>query len=358
MKVLILPRYSRKGASSRLRTYQFIPYLKQHGMDVEVSCLFDDQYLDRLYSAKQKNIYQIVCAYLKRFEKLFCIRKYDVIWIENELFPYMPSFFEWFLARIGVSYIVDYDDAIFHYYDQHRLRIARFFLGSKITSVMRNASCVTVGNDYLASYAYSSAAKCVKVLPTVIDIKRYTLREYKKPEGSSEVIIGWIGSPGSQDLLRPYLPYFKKIYENMNVKFVFVGAKSFGDIGFPIDYIEWSEDTEVESICTFDVGIMPLMNTPWQNGKCGYKLIQYQACCKPVVASPVGVNKTIVKHGETGYLAGDFSDWGKYLEILVNDVELRHKMGESGRRLVENSFTLQVVSPLLLEVLQGGYKNG
>src|SRR5258708_20287210 len=83
--------------------------------------------------------------------------------------------------------------------------------------------------------------------------------------------------------------------------------------------IAWSEDTEVESIHKFDVGIMPLKDSPWERGKCGYKLIQCMACGIPVVASPVGVNSQIVAHGTDGFLANDEAVWIEGFSPFAND---------------------------------------
>jgi len=352
MKILVFTRYSRLGASSRLRTYQFIPYLEQNGLDIEVSCLFDDEYLNRLYSSKRKSITHVAFAYLRRAIKLFYVKNYDVIWIEKELFPYLPAFAEWSLAKLGVKYIVDYDDAIFHYYDQHKLKLIRGLLGNKISSIMRQADCVIVGNNYLKRYAEEHGALCVKLLPTVVNLKRYEIRP-DRPAKTGKVTVGWIGSPGSQHILLPFMSCFKEVYERFEVEFTFVGARSFGDVGFPIQYVPWTEETEVESILGFDIGIMPLMDTPWENGKCGYKLIQYQACGKPVVASPVGVNQLIVRHGETGYLAKGLIDWQIYLNKLIESEDLRRQMGRKGREVIEQRYELNLIAPQLRQIILG-----
>jgi hypothetical protein len=46
MKVLLLARYDRQGASSRLRTMQYLPYLADAGLEVRVESLFDANYLE------------------------------------------------------------------------------------------------------------------------------------------------------------------------------------------------------------------------------------------------------------------------------------------------------------------------
>lgn len=117
-------------------------------------------------------------------------------------------------------------------------------------------------------------------------------------------------------------------------------------------YVIWSEVTEVQEMQHFDVGIMPLPDEPWERGKCGFKLIQYMACARPVVGSPVGVNCKIIKHGVNGYLAETNDEWIQALLGLKENKEHRQRMGEAGRELVEKEYSLQVTAPQLVEMLQ------
>lgn len=96
---------------------------------------------------------------------------------------------------------------------------------------------------------------------------------------------------------------------------------------------------------------MPLQDNPWERGKCGYKLIQYMACGKPVVASPVGVNQQIVTHGENGYLAQSPAEWESALAQLVSDQTLRQRMGLMDRRKVEETYCIDMAAPRIYELL-------
>jgi glycosyltransferase involved in cell wall biosynthesis len=120
----------------------------------------------------------------------------------------------------------------------------------------------------------------------------------------------------------------------------------------PTETRKWFEETEVKDIKNFDVGIMPLPDDPWTRGKCGYKLIQYMACAVPVVASPVGVNKEIVRDGWNGFLAERKEDWVRALNVLFENPSQREEMGKAGRGLVEEKFCLQVTAPRLLSLLR------
>jgi hypothetical protein len=100
-----------------------------------------------------------------------------------------------------------------------------------------------------------------------------------------------------------------------------------------------------------DIGIMPLTDTPWSRGKCGYKLIQYMACGLPVVASPVGVNTHIVEHGVNGFLAASDAEWRDALYKLARDPGLRQKMGTAGRLKVETDYSLAAWGPRVAAML-------
>jgi len=347
MKVLYLTKYSRLGASSRLRSFQYFPFLKENGIDVAFSPLFNDEYLKDLYSGKQ-SVKTIFSSYLKRFFILFTVFKYDKIVIEKELFPYLPALFERILAFAKVKYIVDYDDAIFHNYDLSPNKLIRFFLRNKIGSVMKHAETVIAGNSYLASKAENSGAKNVVIIPTVIDISRY---EVKNKPNHNTTIIGWIGSPSTFKYVKSIFPVFEALAKKYPVEVHIVGAKENSPVSFPVKFIEWTEASEVQSIQNFDIGIMPLEDSLWEKGKCAYKLIQYMACGIPVVASPVGMNAEVVKDGINGYLAMNQKQWISALEGMLSDKTKYCIFGHSGRQFIENEYTVQSKIKSFKEVL-------
>ena len=131
MKILLFSKYARLGASTRVRSLQYIPLLKEDGFEVDISPLFSNGYLQALYSGK--NIWPYVFSgYTRRLLSLIATKKYDLLWIEKELFPFFPAFFEQILARLRMPYLVDYDDALFHKYDLHKIPLIRLLLGEKI----------------------------------------------------------------------------------------------------------------------------------------------------------------------------------------------------------------------------------
>jgi glycosyltransferase involved in cell wall biosynthesis len=165
-------------------------------------------------------------------------------------------------------------------------------------------------------------------------------------------VVGWIGSPTTAPytlrLENPLLELGAKTPAVMRL----VGANPLPFRSLQPEYIAWSEANEVEQIAGFDVGVMPLDDAPWERGKCGYKLIQYMACGLPVIASPVGVNRELVRHGENGYLAETEDEWRQALFALGSNPELRARMGRKGRSLVESSYCTRVTAPRLIALLE------
>jgi len=349
IKCLLLSRYGRLGASSRVRFYQYLPYLEARGITVTVAPLLGDEYVQDLYTGRRTNWKNIFQAYLRRLVLLLKSRQFDLIWIEREFFPWLPSWAPSLLSHWKIPYVVDFDDAVFHRYDLHQSGIVRTLLGSKIDAIMRRASLVLAGNDYLADRGWRSGARRVEIFPSVVDLDRYLATPTRK---NRVFTIGWIGTPTTSKYLQLVCSALECVCRNKRACVTLVGSGHVELRGVPTEVRDWSENTEVASIRDFDVGIMPLPDEPWTRGKCGYKLIQYMACALPVVASPVGINRQIVDQGISGHLASTLEDWVRALSDLRDNRTRGEAMGKAGRIKVEKEYCLQVTAPRLLSLLR------
>lgn len=354
LKVILFSKYSRMGASSRLRSMQYLPLLAEHGIDVEVRELFPDAYLQARYGGNMFSAKKHVLKYYRhRLAQLFRLDRQSVLWVEGELFPYLPYWLESLLGRPAIPAVAEYDDALFHNYDLSSNSLVRRVLGRKIDRVMRHATCVIAGNGYLAARATQAGAQRVEIIPTVVDHRRYAVVAHA---ARAQTVIGWIGSPATQKYLLDIRHALAQVCAKHGARLLLIGASEQileGLAGIPVELAAWSEDTEAATIARMDIGIMPLVDGPWERGKCGYKLIQYMACGLPVVASPVGVNADIVRHDENGYLAATDAAWEENLERLVMDASLRQRMGRAGRERVEREYSLVAQAPRLAAVLHG-----
>ena len=361
LHVALFTRYTRLGASSRLRFLQFLPLLDEQGIAVDVFPLFDDAYLAELYGQGQRSAGRVLGAYRARLLALRAVRGHDLLWVEKELFPYLPRWLERAAQPRSLPVVVDYDDAVFHNYDRSHHALVRRLLGRKIDDVMASAVCVSAGNGYLADRARSAGAAQVAVVPTVVDVSRYAPKAAEPAAPARPLVIGWIGSPATGAYLQPLAAVLREVCAGGRARVVLVGAgtAAAADLpGVPVEVQPWAEQTEAAQIAAFDIGIMPLPDEPWARGKCGYKLIQYMACALPVVASPVGVNRDIVEPGLTGFLAGDDAQWRHAFEALLADAALRRRLGEMGRQRIEQVYSMRVqgarIAALLREAAAGG----
>lgn len=323
---------------------QYRPYLETAGFEVDLKSFFNADYLPSLYAGRRHS-YVIWRSYARRVSDILLGRgQADLIWLEKEALPWVPSVLEQSLMPSAIPVVPDFDDAVFHRYDMHRLMPVRTLLGRKFEDVMRNSASVFAGNAYLADYARAAGAAEIEIVPTVVDVEHYRLKVEAGCE--AEPVIGWIGTPSTwRECVEPFLPVFRAVTQTYGARIEAIGARMTAGEEAGIQFLPWSEEEESERINAMDIGVMPLPDTPWMRGKCGYKLIQYMACGLPVVASPVGVNSEIVEHGVNGFLAETPEDWTRALEALIGNPELRKKMGLAGRKKVEECYSLQVYGP-------------
>ncbi len=350
-KIILFPKYSRLGASSRYRTYQYNSAICSAGLRFEASPLFDDAYLLSKYHKGKANIFDVLRGFARRLWAVLTVTQGAVIFVEYELIPYAPALLERWLKWRGCRIVVDYDDALFHQYDMHSCPLVRFFLGNKIGTVMRLANTVIVGNAYLADYARSVGAVRVLVVPSVVDIKRYRVLD-PKIKARRVFTIGWIGSPSTARYLKGVAQALAEVCSDGRARVCLIGSGPIDLPGVPTELIDWKEETESNDIHLFDVGIMPLPNEPWERGKCGLKLIQYMACGLPVVASPVGVNAEIVESGYNGYLAATIDEWIFALKKLKANDELCARLGANGRQFAEEKYCLAITAPTVVDLLK------
>lgn len=346
MRILFLPRYGPQGASSRYRIWQYVPLFEGAGHDVEVRPLVDDGYLEQLYRTGRRGGRWLAAGYAARFLAALRVGRYDTVICEQEIFPFLPAAAEMFVTKLNSRFILDYDDAAHCKYDRWPL------LRRKIARLMSAAETVVVGNSHLVGYARQFTSR-VSVIPTVVDLARYPNRQEIATSGQTR--IAWIGTPLTASFLQPLVPEFIRLQKkHPNVGFRFIGAGSFPCNGLHAETPEWSLNTEAALLAQCDIGIMPLPDTEFTRGKCGLKLIQYMACGLPVVASPVGANCEIVEENRNGFLAANAREWFEKLDALIENPELRKRLGESGRARVAAQYTLEQGLSKWLEILEKG----
>jgi glycosyltransferase involved in cell wall biosynthesis len=346
MKILLLPKYHAEGASSRYRLYNYIEYFKKRGHTVDVKPLLFDGYVKNLYTEGKNSQFKLVIDILKRIFFLIAYKKkYDVLIIEKELFTNVPYFVEGVILK-GTAYTLDYDDAISINYKKSKLK--RFFFKDKIDKLTKRASVVTVGNKwYWNELTYGK----LWYLPTVVDLDAYDFLSMEKKQKNTTIIV-WIGSPSTVHYLKTIAEALKELSKKHDFTLRVIGA-DFSLDGVKVECVRWSQETEFKLIRESDIGIMPLLDTIWEKGKCGFKLIQYMASGIPTISSPEPANEEITLQGSTGFIASNKDEWVKYLSILIEDGNIREKMGMEARERVKEGYSYQVWGDKFVSLIEG-----
>jgi glycosyltransferase involved in cell wall biosynthesis len=75
-------------------------------------------------------------------------------------------------------------------------------------------------------------------------------------------------------------------------------------------------------------------------------LIEAASCAKPIVTTDVPGCKEVVSHGLNGYLVKEreVKDLAIFLEKLILDKDLRHSMGQKGRKIVIDRFAEDLIT--------------
>lgn len=351
MKIAMLTKYGALTASTRQRFSLYAPFLERAGFECISLPLLDDHALSQSYAHGQRSKIHILRRYVDRMQWLVSRPGVDVIWLQYELFPYLPGLLELIVRWPGKTVVYDFDDAIFHNYDIHPNRVVRFLLKNKLQATIGSADLAFCGNAYLEAYARRFCQR-TEVVPTIVDTE--ICRPAAAPrDPKAQPCIGWIGSPSTwTEYLLPMTPMLMDVAAACGGLLSVMGADRSAKSQPLLSLEDWSEAGEVPFLQTLDVGVMPLTDTPWARGKCGFKLIQYMACGLPVVASPVGVNAGIVEHGVNGFLARTETEWREYLTVLLRDPDLRRRMGAEGRRKVCDHYALSVWGPRVAAMLK------
>lgn len=360
LQVLALATYPVEAAASRYRVVQFIQPLREQGISVTFSPFLDSRIFERLYSPRRMflQIPRLSLRLVWRLLDLVRARRSDVVWIQREAALFGPPIIEWLVYRVLRRPIVlDLDDPTYlGYMSPVYGRLASLLKQPRKTdSLIRWSSSVIAGNEVVARYARAAGAQTV-VLPTVVDLERFT------PAASAREIpvLGWIGTHGTVALLEQIYPVLSRLASDhpFRVRIVGSGQSRIDVPGVSIEVKSWRLAEEVEDLRSFDIGLYPLRDDRWNEGKSGFKAVEYMAVGIPFVMSPIGVGATIGLPGQTHLLAHTEDEWLESLQTLLLDAGLRRMMGRAGRAFAEAHFSTVRTADQIAGVLRAAARGG
>ncbi len=341
-KVLFIASYRKDRApGQRFRFEQYFNYLSEHGYNCELSYFIDEKDDILYHPGKYFQKSRIIAKAARiRLDNLFHKNDYDIIFIFREAFMMGNVFFEKQFKRSRAKLIFDFDDSIWHLdISEANKRFHWLKNPDKTGHIISLCDMVFAGNPYLAQYAYYYCSNVV-VIPTTINTDEY--QRVSISNGNGKVTIGWSGSVTTIKHFKLALPFLQRIKDKYGDK---VAIKVIGDSNYRndrlnIESLNWNKADEINELSSFDIGIMPLPDDEWSKGKCGLKGLQYMALNVAAVMSPVGINTEIIEHGANGFLASSEDEWFQIISQLIEDENLRKRIGTAARQTVIDRYSV------------------
>jgi glycosyltransferase involved in cell wall biosynthesis len=370
MKVLFYLLDGGTNASSRHRVLQYFELLRRNGIEPVASRPVPEPLYERLVEGRgagsatgpKAAFYSLFLAC--RALDVLRADAFDVVVIQRDLFPFGPPALERALMRRNPRLVYDTDDATYlrpAFTPKTPFQRLRRF--DKVAEVVRHARWVSAATPPIADWARHYNPN-VSVVPMAIDLAEYDAirdrfgsRVAPKPGDSGRLVIGWAGTAGGLGYLHKLAPVLRDLcarHPEVVVRVLSGGYRQVCLPGVRLHARPWHPSTGLADMAGFDIGLVPLDDTPFEQAKFPFKLLQYLALGVPAVSARVGMATSVLADGENGLLvlAGDHAAWREALERLVVDAQLRKRLGENGRGTVAESYTVQRIGPLLVEGLR------
>jgi glycosyltransferase involved in cell wall biosynthesis len=279
---------------------------------------------------------------------------YDVVVLQQ------PSTEAWLTAiremqERGVTVLFDIDDYV------HGVRKLTDHVSSKAFGLdklhgydqcMRACDGVICSTQWLAE-RYRHFNPRVWVCRNGLDLGRYNLTRPRRPG----VAIGWSGASGHLKAATPWLVEVARVMDvRPETRFISVGerfansfVKRFGParsmtVGFaPLD-------SYPAAMTMFDIAIAPAGKTHFFLGKSDLRWLEASALGIPVIADPRVYPE--IEHGVTGFHAANPTEFHNVLLELVDDAELRERVGAAAREYVREHRDMRVMAAQWVDVLR------
>lgn len=352
-KILVLCPYPVGLApSQRLKYEQYFPAFRKAGYHIEISPFFSVDCFRILYSRGHlvAKILGTLAGYCRRLYDLWRAPDYDLVYIHLWVTPLGPPLFESLLRRIQSRLLYDLDDMIFLAPTTPQNRLVAPLKGKgKMTYLLAAAREVIVCTPALEELARRYNQNVTDISSTIDTDVYLPVNRYRNDR---PLVLGWTGSHSTSRYLRLLDGVLARLAQKYEFQLLVMGDPDYRVAGVTTVSHPWSEGTEVPLLQKLDIGLYPLpLDDPWVLGKSGLKALQYMALGLPTVASAVGANFRVIEDGVSGFLVHTEEEWLAVLSRLIEDCELRRRIGESARSRVVEQFSLRANRDRYLQVV-------
>ncbi|MEC8557006.1 MAG: glycosyltransferase [Planctomycetota bacterium] len=328
--------------STRFRILPYIPILEKNGHRCDIAYSYPQKY--DYFPTIGWRLSQLLKRSVRHWHSFLAARRqYDSIVIEREVFDDDTIAMEEKLRKSTKHLVLDVDDGVFLLHPK------------KFDALARMSDVAIAGNRWLKEYLQSRTPR-VEQIPTCVSLAAYPIRNASL-QRQDNINVGWIGTTNNVSFLSVAAPALRRLASETTFRLVVVAPsdEKLQEVdlsGVDIDFRKWSPETEVDDLRDMDLGLMPLPDgEEWMKYKCGLKLIQYLAVGIPGIASPIGVNEEILADGKVGRAVTNDEEWYQALKELVRNVTLRQTLGQAGRELVEQEYSIEGNAQKLEQIL-------
>ena len=348
-KILFLTPYPiGQAPSQRFRFEQYFDILSKRKIKYAIKPFLTQKAWQVFYSGHGLKVaLYLLHGYVRRFFHLLNVPFYHYIFIHREASPVGPPIFEWIIAYVlRKKMVFDFDDAIWlPDPDEQDTVKAKLKWKDKVSKICKWSYKVSCGNNYLAEYA-KKHNNSVVVNPTTIDTEHlHNPNLFPTPKQDPEIIkpiIGWTGTHSTLQYLNPIIPVIAQLELKFDFTFLVIANVNPNYSLKSFKFLPWDKSSEIEDLMQIDIGVMPLTDDAWSQGKCGFKLLQYMALKIPSLASPVGINTQLINSEDkiSGFLCHTHVDWLSKLELLLTNFKTRYRLGKNGRDKVIRNYSV------------------
>jgi glycosyltransferase involved in cell wall biosynthesis len=346
------------AAGQRLKFEQYYDDWRKAGWEVVASPYMDaalwsvafepGRWLSKLIGAGK--------GYWRRIRDLRRIPDFDLIYCFMYATPVGPALMERLVRRRARKLVFDLEDNVLT--GQHLARkdnpnwLAGLLRGKgKAEMLIRTADHVITSSPALNERCLEmNRARACTYISSSLDAERFIPRNAFRNDG--KVTIGWTGTFSSRpylDLLRPVL---QRLAEKRDFRLRVIGNFDYALPGVDLEVVRWTAAREVEDLQAIDIGVYPLPLDEWVSGKSGLKAIHYMMMGLPCVATDVGTTALIIRDGANGLLVRTEGEWLDALERLIDDPQLRRRLGRQARLDAVANYSTEAIAAEYRKVLE------
>lgn len=235
------------------------------------------------------------------------------------------------IRRLSKKLIYDVDDAIWEPHAKKHHWWTRWRTEKRLRTVVDAADVCLVANRHLRDGLMKRSPKArLEVLPMCLD--EITWKQREAPKGNGIVRLGWAGAPVNLTYYYQLIPVMLDLSARKNIEWVvYCGAAPKLPDGIRAKHIAFQKGTEAAAVRTFDIGLLPLPNDNFVQGKSPIKALQYMASGVPIVSDPASGAEELMEDSGAGYIVRGTEKWTQVLEHLIDDAAQRAVMGLAAR---------------------------